>query len=162
MEMPLSVVDIAYHIVLDYYTDPDPIYSQTDEEDPILKHVSATSSSFSHDLINDTLRLYEEIVEVMNGSDRPCDDIHHCSYFLTELARIKQDNFISILSKIVGHVVVPLYMHDIYVEGNMASIYPTITIDISRIPSKIENVYISADCSFCRNSDLHLTLQGIM
>jgi hypothetical protein len=38
-------------------------------------------------------------------------------------------------------------MHDIYVEGNMASIYPTIMIDISHTHGKIENVHIGADCS---------------
>jgi hypothetical protein len=49
------------------------------------------------------------------------------------------------LSKIVGHVVVPLDTHDIYAEGNMVSISPTVIIDISRIPDKDENVYIGAD-----------------
>jgi hypothetical protein len=83
----------------------------------------------------------------MNGLDRPWDDMHHRSYFLPELVRIEQDDFRSTLSEIVGHIVIPLNAHDIDVEGNMASISPTITIDISRILSKIENVYIDADCS---------------
>jgi hypothetical protein len=83
----------------------------------------------------------------MNGSDRPWDDMHHRSYFLPELVRIEQDDFRSTLSEIVGHAVVPLDTHDIYAEGNMVSISPTVTIDISRIPGKIENVYIGADCS---------------
>jgi hypothetical protein len=51
------------------------------------------------------------------------------------------------LSEIVGHVVVPLDTHCIYDEGNMASIYPTIMINISRTPGKVENVNIDADCS---------------
>jgi hypothetical protein len=51
------------------------------------------------------------------------------------------------LNDIIGHVVVPLDTHNIYVEGNMASIYPTIKIDISRTPGKVENVDIGADCS---------------
>jgi hypothetical protein len=51
------------------------------------------------------------------------------------------------LSEIVGHVVVPLDTHDIYAKGNMASISPTIQIDISRTPGKVENVNIGADCS---------------
>jgi hypothetical protein len=38
-------------------------------------------------------------------------------------------------------------MHDIYAEGNMVSISPTVTIDISRTPGKVENVNIGADCS---------------
>jgi hypothetical protein len=51
------------------------------------------------------------------------------------------------LSDIVGHAVVPLDTYDIYAKGNMVSISPTITIDISRTPGKIENVHIGADCS---------------
>jgi hypothetical protein len=63
-----------------------------------------------------------------------------------QLARIKQYDFRSTLSEIVNHVVVPLDTHGIYDEGNMSSISPTITIDISRISSKVENVYIGVDC----------------
>jgi hypothetical protein len=147
MAMPLSKVEITYQALLDSSVDPDPVTSQTDEEDIILKPVWATSLSFSHDCLNDTLPSDEAIVEAMNGSDRPWDDMHHRSYFLPELARIEQDDFRSTLSEIVDHVVVPLDTHGIYVEGNMASISPTITIDISRIPGKVENVYIGVDCS---------------
>jgi hypothetical protein len=81
----------------------------------------------------------------MNGSDGLWDDMHHRSYFLPQLARIEQDDFRSTLSKIVSHAIVPLDTHDIYAEGNMVSISPTITIDISFIPGKVENVYIGAD-----------------
>ena len=83
----------------------------------------------------------------MNGSNKPWDDLHHHSYFLPELERIKQVDFRSSLSEIVGHAVVPLDMHDIYAEGNMTSISPTIQIDISHTLGKVENVNISADCS---------------
>jgi hypothetical protein len=83
----------------------------------------------------------------MNVFGRPWDDIHHRSYFLPELARIEQADFRFTLSKIVGHAIVPLDTHDIYANGNMSSISSTVTIDISRIPRKFENVYIGADCS---------------
>jgi hypothetical protein len=83
----------------------------------------------------------------MYGPDRTWDDMHHHSYFLPELVKIKHDDFISTLSEMVGHVVVPLDMQGIYVEGNMENIYPTIMIDISQIPGKIENIYIGVDCS---------------
>jgi hypothetical protein len=73
----------------------------------------------------------------INGSNKPWDDIHHLSYFLLELARIEQDDFRSNLSEIVGHVVAPLDTHGIYAKGNMASISPTVMIDISLIPGKI-------------------------
>jgi len=111
-----------------------------DEEDPVLEPVWATSSHCSHDCLDETLPSNEYIIEAMNGSNKPWDDMHYRSYFLPELARIEQDDFRSTLSETVGHIVVPLDTHDIYAEGNMASISPIITIDISRIPGKIENV----------------------
>jgi hypothetical protein len=118
-----------------------------DEEDPVLEPVWATQSSCSHDFLDDTLPSDEAILEAMNGPDRPWDDMHHRSYFLPELVRIEHDKFRSTLSEMVGHIVVPLDTHGVYAEGNMENISPTITIDISRIPGKIENVYIGADCS---------------
>jgi hypothetical protein len=82
----------------------------------------------------------------MNVSERPWDDMHHQYYFLPSLERIKQDDFQSTLSEIVGHTVVPLDTHGIYAEGNMVSISPTISIDISHTLGKIENVNIGVDC----------------
>jgi hypothetical protein len=73
--------------------------------------------------------------------------MHHCSYFLPELERIEQDDFRSTLSEIVGHVLFPLHTYNIYVEGNMASIFPNFTINISCNPGKIKNVHIGVDCS---------------
>jgi hypothetical protein len=73
--------------------------------------------------------------------------MHHRSYFLPNLVRIEQDDFKSTLSQMVSHTMVPLDTHGIYDKGNMENISPTITIDISRIPGKIENAYIGADCS---------------
>jgi hypothetical protein len=83
----------------------------------------------------------------MNISERPWDDMHHQYYFLPSLERNEQDDFRSTLSEIVGHAVVPLDTHGIYSKGNMVSISPTISIDISHTPSKIEKVNIGADCS---------------
>jgi hypothetical protein len=83
----------------------------------------------------------------MNGSERPWNDMHHRSYFLPSLERIEQDDFRSTLSDIVGHAIDPLDTHNIYAEGNMESISPIVSIDISRTPGKIENVNIGADCS---------------
>jgi hypothetical protein len=119
----------------------------TDEEDPILNRVWSSSLSFSHDNLNNNFPSDEAIVEAMNGSDRPWDDMHHRSYFLPYLTRIEQDDFRSTLREIVGHIIVPLDVHNIYAEGNMVSISQTITIDISRIPGMVENVYVGVDCS---------------
>jgi hypothetical protein len=93
------------------------------------------------------LPLDESILEAMNVSERPWDDMHHRSYFPPSLERIEQDDFRSTLSGIVSHAIVPLDTHGIYVEGNMENISPTISIDISHTPGKIEDVNIGADCS---------------
>jgi hypothetical protein len=108
--------------------------------------VWATSSSCSHDCLDETFPSDEDIIEAMNSSDKPLDDMHHRSYFLPDIARIEQDDFQSTLSEIVGHTVVPLDTHNIYAEGNMMSISSTTAIDISRTHGKIENVHIGADC----------------
>jgi hypothetical protein len=142
MAMPLLEAEIVYQSVLDSSADPNPITSQMDEEDHFLKTMWATSSYFSHDFLDETFPLNEAIIEAMNGSDKPWDDMHHRSYFFPELARIEQDDSRSTLSEIVDHTIFPLDTHGIYSEGNMASISPTIAIDISRTPDKIGNVHI--------------------
>jgi hypothetical protein len=147
ISMPLSATKIEYQVVLDSSTDPNPITSQTDKEDPVLEPLWATSLSCSHDFFYGNLPLDEDIFESMNGSNKPWDDMLQPSYFIPNFARIEQYEFRSTLSEIVGHIVVPLDTHGIYAQGNMESISPTVMINISRIPSKIENVYIGADCS---------------
>jgi hypothetical protein len=137
----------VYQAIINTTADPDPFSSQTDEEDLVLEPVWATHSSCSHDFLDNTLPSDEAILEAMNVLDRPWDDMHHHSYFLPELVRIEHDYFRSTLSEMVGHIVVPLDMHGIYVEGDMVNISPTIMVNISRIPGKIENVYIVEDCS---------------
>jgi hypothetical protein len=106
----------------------------------------ATSLSCSDDFLDWTFPSDEAIIEAMNGSKKPWDDMHHRSYFLPELERIEQDDFRSTLSEIVSHAIVILDTHDIYSEGNMARISPTVMIDISRTPGKFENVNIGVDC----------------
>jgi hypothetical protein len=113
MAMPLLATEIAYQVVLDSYVDPIPITLQTNREDHVLEPVWATLSSSSHDCLNETLHSDEYIIEAMNGSDRPWDDMHHRFYFLPERARIEQDDFRSTLSEIVGHAVFPFDTQDI-------------------------------------------------
>jgi hypothetical protein len=126
MAMPISVVEIAYQSILDSSVDLDHVPSQTIKEDPVLRPVWATSLSCSHDFLDETLPSDKAILEAMNVSKRPWDDMHHRSYFLPSLERIEQYYFRSTLSEIVGHAVVPLDTHGICVEGNMVSISPTV------------------------------------
>jgi hypothetical protein len=93
MAMPLSTTEIVYQALLDSSVDPDPIPSSMDEEDLVSRPVWATLLSCSHDCLDGTLPSDEAIIEVMNGYDKPSDNMHHRSYFLPELERIEQDDF---------------------------------------------------------------------
>jgi hypothetical protein len=68
MAMPLSATNIVYQVVLDSFVDRNLVSSPTDEEDPIIRPVWATSSSCSHDFLDVTLPSDEAIIKGMNGS----------------------------------------------------------------------------------------------
>jgi hypothetical protein len=146
LAMPLLAANILYQVFLDSSVDLNPVTSPIDKEDPVLRPVWATSLYCSHDFLDDTFLSDEAIIEAMNGFSKPWDDMHHRSYFLPGLGRIEQDDFQYTLSEIVSHIIFPLDVHDIYAKGNLVCISPTVTIDISCTPGKIENVHISADC----------------
>jgi len=65
MAMPLSKTKISYQVVLDSFIDLDLVTSQTDEEDPVLEPLWATTVSCSHDCVDDTLTSNEDIIEAM-------------------------------------------------------------------------------------------------
>ena len=83
----------------------------------------------------------------MSGIEQPWGELHHRSYFFPKLNRLECDDFRAILSEKVGSPMVPLSSPSQIVEGNMANLSPTIPINISCHPGKIENIYIGADCS---------------
>ena len=93
MAMPLSAIEIAYQDVLHSFLNLDLVTSSTDEEDPVIKPMWATTLSCSHDFLNENFLSDEAIIKAMNGSDKHWDDMHHRSYFLPELERIEQDEF---------------------------------------------------------------------
>ena len=77
----------------------------------------------------------------------PWEELHHRSYFLPELDRMERDEFRDILSEKIGSPMVSLSSPSQMADGNMANLSPTIPINISCDPSKVENVYIGAVCS---------------
>ena len=77
----------------------------------------------------------------MSGVEQPWEELHHRSYFLPKLDRMECDEFREILSKNIGRST------GLMADGNMANVSPTIPINISRDPGKVENVYIGAVCS---------------
>jgi hypothetical protein len=89
----------------------------------------------------------EDILEEMTGPNIPWDDLHHRSYFLPELKRIKAGEFITTMIEDVPCPINVMAMHEIYDKGNMEIIAEMIPIDISRTPSIMENVFVGVDCS---------------
>ena len=57
------------------------------------------------------------------------------------------DEFREILSEKIDIPMVPLTSPNQMADGNMANLSPTIPINISCDPGKVENVYIGAGCS---------------
>jgi hypothetical protein len=84
-------------------------------------------------------------IEALIGPNRPCDDLHHISYFLSELGRIKVGEFMFTMTRDRSCPINPLAMHTVYAEGNMETIAEMIPIDISKTPSVMENVFVGAD-----------------
>ena len=80
----------------------------------------------------------------------PWEELHHRSYLLPELDRLECEDYREILSERIGSPMVPLSSPGPMDDGNMVKISPTIPINISRDPSKIENVYIGAECSHAK------------
>jgi hypothetical protein len=83
----------------------------------------------------------------MIGLDKPWDNLHHRSYFLLNMKRIKEGELIMTMNRDSPCPIYPLAMHGIYAKGNMESIAETIPIDISRTLGIVENVFIGADYS---------------
>ena len=60
---------------------------------------------------------------------------------------MEHEDFREVLSERIGIPMVPLSSPGPMADGNMENISPTIPINISRDPSRIENVDIGAECS---------------
>jgi hypothetical protein len=80
----------------------------------------------------------------MNGPEKTWDDIHHRSYFLPEMKRIEEGEFITTMNGDSPCPINPMAMPKIYAEGNMESIAETIPVDISRTLDVMENIFIGA------------------
>ena len=104
-------------------------------------------SSHAHDYLDSVLPSDEAIIEAMSGVEPPWEELHHRSYFLLELDHLEHEDFREILSEKFGSPVLPLSSPGQMADGNMANISPTIPINISCDPGKIENVHIGVECS---------------
>ena len=83
----------------------------------------------------------------MCGTEKICEDLHHKSFFLSELRKIENTDFHVRLAEGVDFPVNPLPKEGVFAEGNMENIYTTILINISVNPDVAENVHIGVNCS---------------
>ena len=100
-----------------------------------------------HDFLDSVFPLDEPIIEAMSGFEPPWEELHHRSHFLPELDRLEREDFREVLSERIGSPMVPLSSPSPMANGNMVNISPTIPINISRDPGRIENVHTGAECS---------------
>jgi len=145
MEIPLSIVDVMYSTFQQASSNPN--LAPPQELYLLLKPIWAQESLASYDPLDLVFPFDEAILEAMTRLERPLDELHHISYFLPELKRIKVGEFVTTMNRDALCPINPMTMHKIYAEGNMKSIAKTIPIDIYRTPDSIENVFIGADCS---------------
>jgi hypothetical protein len=85
------------------------------------------------------------IMSVME--DTPWDDGHHRSILFLEQQTLENYQRILTPSSVVVITTVPGSIQDVFAEGNLSNISPTMPIDISIKPGIVENVHIGASCS---------------
>ena len=147
IDVSLYATLVAYQANIDHVVVPSPSSSWTEEEDPYVFPAWVVESSHSHDCLDDVFSSDEAIIEAMSGVEPPWEELHHRSYFLPKLDHLECEDFREILSQIIGIPIVPLSSPGPMADGKMVNISPTIPINISHDPGKIENVYIGAECS---------------
>ena len=147
MDMLLPTTMLGYQSNIECVANPSPSSSWMEEEDPYVLPAWAVQSSHVHDFLDSIFPSDEVIIEVMSGVEPSWKELHHRSYFLPELGCLEHEDFREVLSERIGSPMVPLSSPSLMADGNMVNISPTIPINISCDPSKIENVYIGAECS---------------
>jgi hypothetical protein len=126
-KIPLSLVESAYHAI-----------QSTTPSTPSLGDLSPDP----YHIIFPTNKMIMSIME-----DTPWDDGNHRSILFLEQHTIEGYQRISTLSTIVVISTILASTHDVFYEGNLSNISPTIPLDISIKPGIVENVHIGASCS---------------
>ena len=147
-KVPLLAVEVAYQAIIHTIVDPIPVPLIVSKKPKLTYFLTWAENSFhSRDCLDMVLPSDEAILEAMCEQDKICEYLHHRSYFLPELSRIKNQEFHMRLAGDVDTPINPLPREGIFAEGNMANISTTIPINISTNPNIVENVHIGANCS---------------
>ena len=145
--MPLSAIEVTYQSIFDA-TD-DSISTPPISEEPYEAYFLAwvENSTYLYDWLNMVLPSDEAILEAMIGPKKICEDLHHKSYFLLDMSRIKNSEFHMRLTEGIDQPVNPLHKEGMFFEGNMEKISSTMPINISTKPDVMENVHIGVHSS---------------
>jgi hypothetical protein len=126
-EMPLSLVESAYQAI----QSATPSTPSLGELSPNPFHVIFPTD--------------EMIMSIMQ--DTPWDDGHHRSILFLEKHTIENYQWILTPSTVVVISTIPASAHDVFSEGKLSNILPTIPLEIFIRPGIVENVHIGASCS---------------
>jgi hypothetical protein len=148
-ELPVSsdpwiVPDLADHVRFGNVMPLSPVESSYQA----IQSATPTTSSLD-ELSPDPFRVIfptdEMIMSIME--DTPWDDGHHHSILFLEQQTLENYQRISTPLTVVVITTIPGSTRDVFVEGNLSNISPTIPIDISMNPRIVENIHIGASCS---------------
>ena len=81
----MSGIEISNQAIQNASADLDQNPSPLEKYDPYTSLVWAIDTHNIHDILDQTFSFDEAIMEVMNVSERPCEEIHHRSSFLSKL-----------------------------------------------------------------------------
>jgi hypothetical protein len=126
-EIPLSLVESTYQAI-----------QSTTPSTPSLGDLSPNPFCF-------IFPMDEMIMSVME--DTPWNNGHHCSILFLEQHTIESYQWISTPSTVVIISTIPESTHNVFSEGNLSNISPTIPLNISIKPGIVENLHIGASCS---------------
>jgi hypothetical protein len=125
--MPLTPVESAYQAIQS------------------ASHTTSSCEELSPDPFCVVFPTDKMIMSVLD--DNPWDDGHHRSILFLEQQTLENYQRISTPSTVVVITTVPGSTRDLFAEGNLSNISPTIPIDISVKSGIVENVHIGASCS---------------
>ena len=129
MSMPLSATEVVYSLVQQALANTDPTSAQ--ELDPLVEPIWAQGSLTYIDSLDLVLPSDKAVIKAMTSLDKPWEDLHHRSYFLLELNSIEAGEFTMTMVGDQSCPINPLATHEVYAEGNMATIIETLLINIS-------------------------------
>ena len=78
---------------------------------------------------------------------RPCEDMHHHSYFLPNFEKVEVNPKIIFYLGDLDWFECPILTQDVFVEANLANILKITLINISIKPCIIKSILIGIDCS---------------